>query len=227
MGTILPAKRVERLQFVENHVAGWLADATDLGTTSAAITALQGLATSARAAFNAQQVALDLARSRTGEFDAAIDLMTKATTDVLKQIKAKAAIVGGTSIYTMANIPIPATPSPMPPPGTPTDFTVGLTQDGAPVLGWRCANPRGGAGVVYTVARRIGDEGQPYVVVGATGVRSFTDEGVPAGTVSVTYRVIAFRSTVHGPAGLFTVRFGTAESGAATASVVSAPKLAA
>ena len=82
MGTILPAKRVERLQFVENHVVDWLAEATNLGTTSGAVTALQGLATGARAAFNTQQVALDDARAATANFDAAIDQMTRATTDI-------------------------------------------------------------------------------------------------------------------------------------------------
>ncbi|HYE17040.1 MAG TPA: hypothetical protein VEA69_01230 [Tepidisphaeraceae bacterium] len=224
MGNILPRKPLERLGFVENHVGPWAASAVAIGTTAATITSLQTLATQARAAYDAQQLALEQARAATLGYSAAIEVMTRATADVLKQVKAKAAIVGGVGVYELALIPAPATPGPRPAPGKPTDLTVGIDGNGAILLGWKCPNPAGTSGTIYQVWRAVGAS-EDFAYLGGVGSRKFTDDTVPAGATRLTYRIQAARSTAVGPWATFVVSFGTA-GGAATASV-EAVKLAA
>jgi hypothetical protein len=80
---------------------------------------------------------------------------------------------------------------------------------------------------MYQVSRRTGSTG-PFTAVGGSGVKSFEDATVPAGVASVTYQIVAVRSTAVGVAAQFTVNFGVGGGGEMLASVVeSSPKLAA
>jgi hypothetical protein len=226
MGTVLPRNPLEKVQFCENHTTPWSANAVAIGTTAAAVTDLQTKTTAARAAFNAQQAARQAAKVATSAYHQAVTAMASAASDIIKQVKAKAA-TGGDSIYNLAEIPSPATPSPVGPPGTPYEFVAQLDQTGVLRLAWTCDNPAGASGTVYQVSRQIGATGAMQII-GAAGDKKFTDPSVPAGTAQVTYRVQALRSTVAGQPGEFTVKFGAAPgSGELTASVVAAPKLAA
>ena len=150
--------------------------------------------------------------------------MTLAGTEIIKAVKAKAA-TGGNAVYTLALLPVPATPTPVPPPGTPTDFVAALNPDGSLKLRWKCANPAGSSGTIYQVSRRVGTGG--FAALGGTGLRSFDDPTVPAGVAAVTYQVQAVRSTAAGVPAQFLVNFGVTGSGESFASVASAPKLAA
>jgi hypothetical protein len=131
---IVPEKKIEKIEFYENHVGPWGSAAVALGTTTAAVTDLTTKTAAARAAFNAREAAQDVARAATLTYDAAVDAMVGAGADILKQIKAKAAITGGDSIYALAQIPAPAAPSPVGPPGKPNTFKLGLQEDGTLVM---------------------------------------------------------------------------------------------
>jgi hypothetical protein len=226
--TILPSTRIDRVTYVENRTATWQTEATSIGTTAAAVTALTTKAVTARAAYNAHILAQAQARAATQDFYDAVAAMTTDATAIIRQVKARAAL-SGNSIYTLALLPIPATPTPVPPPGTPTDFKVSLQTDGALQLKWKCPNPTGAGGTTYQISRKNGASGD-FVMLTTVGTRSFTDPTIPAGTPSVTYRVQALRSTAIGGAAFFLVNFGVAPgTGEMTASVVQteAPKLAA
>jgi hypothetical protein len=224
MSNTLPRGAVERVAFFENHVPVWQAVAATIGTSTGAVTALQAKTLAARDAYNAQQLAFDQAKAATQTFHDTVAAMTRAGADVIKQVKAKAA-TDGNAVYTLALLPVPATPAPLPPPGTPTDFTAALNPDGSLKLRWKCANPAGSSGTIYQLARQVGDG--PFAAVGGTGTKSFVDATLPAGAAAVTYQIQAVRSTAAGTAAQFLVRFGVTGSGEATASVVTAPKLAA
>src|SRR6266536_2739204 len=129
----------------------------------------------------------------TAAFKAAVRDMAVAGSDIIKQIRAKAATDGG-GVYLLAQIPAPATPTPVPAPGTPTVFSATLNPDGSLKLKWKCANPAGAGGTTYQIARRSGATGE-FVAIGVAGTRSFTDTAVPAGVASVTYGIVAVRST--------------------------------
>ena len=70
------------------------------------------------------------------------------------------------------------------------------------------------------------------ILLGAAGTKSYLDVSLPAsaaGAASVTYQIVALRSTIGGPPAQFTVKFGTGGtgSGALRASIVPAARLAA
>jgi hypothetical protein len=229
---IVPADRVAKLEFYEAHITPWTANAASIGLTPASVTALQGVTEDARAAYTAHLAAQDAARSATAAFYAKIRAMHNAPgmgADMIQQIKTKATTTGNPNVYVLAQIPAPATPTPVAAPGTPSDFTVGLLGDGSLELRWKCANPAGATGVIYQVHRRA-NNATDWTFAGATGSRKFLDQTLPAGAAAaggVTYQVTAVRSTAAGNPAQFVVNFGTGGSGEATATVASAPKLAA
>jgi hypothetical protein len=224
---IVPKKPAERVAFYASKITGWTTNAVAVGTTSAAVTDLGTKVTSAQAKIAAALAAKELAKNAVADADLAVKDMAHAGAAIIQQIKAKAA-VSGLSIYVLAQIPAPATPTPVPPPGTPVNFKAALNPDGSLKLTWKCPNPPGAPGTIYQVARRIGASGA-FLPLTSVGTRSLTDDTVPAGTASVTYRITAVRSTSIGLAAEFTVNFGTGVTGEMVASVVSAsaPKLAA
>jgi hypothetical protein len=225
MSVVVPRDIVARIQYYEDHNAPWTSHATQIGTTSTEVAALAVKSAAARAAYDAQQAALNAAKDATLTLRLAVASMSVAGSAIIKKVRAKAA-TDGPGVYALASIPAPAAPSPVPAPGTPANFVAELSQGGALTLKWKCPNPARSQGTTYQVSRRVGAGGD-FVVVGTTGVKRWVDATVPAGTASVTYRIVATRSTAQGPEALFTVNFGVGGGGEVTASVISAPKLAA
>lgn len=230
---IAPRKPAERVLFYVNKTKAtgpWKVNATGIGSSATAVDALNALALAAQAALADQQAKQDAARTATQTAKQAVAAMSVNGAEVIAAIKAKA-LVAGDSIYALADIPAPATPSPVGAPGTPTDFKVELVQGGALVLSWRCPNPANAQGTVYQIARKIGaGPGAAAVIIGSVGTRSFVDDSVPATAAAaggVTYQVTAIRSTKKGLLGQTLVEFGTGGAGEMTASIVSPPNLAA
>ncbi|MBL0870359.1 MAG: hypothetical protein IBJ18_07280 [Phycisphaerales bacterium] len=207
---VVPETRLGKIQFYENHLGPWADNAVAIGLTSTAVAALGSLTSNARKAYDDAEAARQAAKAATQAYYNAVRAMHNgpgAGADMIEQIRNKAQSTNNPEIYTLAEIPAPATPGTIPPPGTPNDFTVGLLQNGAVELKWKCANPSGAQGTVYEVKRRSGAAGN-FVYVGSTGVKNFVDETVSAGTASVTYQVTAIRSTQRGNPAQFTVNFG-------------------
>jgi hypothetical protein len=219
--SVLPKKPLERIQFLENHLATWSTNATAIGSSAAEITALTTKVSAARAGFDDQQLARDAAQTATLNYQLLVRTMRDAASDLIKKVKSKAA-TDGDNVYVLAAIPAPATPSPVGPPGTPSNFTVELAQNGAITLKWKCVNPVGAAGTIYQVSRRIGASGE-FGFVGASGRKKFVDATLPAGSGPVTYQITAQRSTSSGEPAQFTVSFGVGGGGEMTASIASTP----
>jgi hypothetical protein len=225
---VVPNTSNGKIEFFDSKTGAsgpWSLNSVAIGTTAGAVTGLATKVSTAKTKLAAAVSAKEASKNATAEFNAAVRDMAGAGADIIKQIRAKAA-TDGDGVYFLAQIPAPATPSPVPPPGKPTDFTVALSEGGGLTLKWKCPNPPGAQGPVYQVSRRTGATGD-FALVGATGTRQFVDDTVPAGVASVTYRVVAIRTTAQGPEALLTVCFGVTGAGEATASVVQAPKLAA
>jgi hypothetical protein len=221
--SLVPPTIDGKIQFFQSKITPWTTSATAIGTTTIAVTALGVKVSNAQDKLAAQIVALAAAKTATAELQAAIRDMQSAGADIIKQIRAKAA-TDGDSVYFLAQIPAPARPTPVPAPGTPTDFKATLNPDGSVKLRWKCTNPAGSVGTIYQLSRRTGATG-PFVAIGGSGAKTFLDATVPAGAASVTYQVVAVRSTAMGTPAQFTVNFGVGGSGEAT--VLAGPKLAA
>ncbi len=226
MGLISQSK-IGKIQFFQSKVAPWTTNAVAIGTSAAEVTAMEAKLTAAQDAMNDQIAAYAAAETATNALDNAIDALMNAGTDIIKQIRTKAAIVGGDSVYNLAEIPPRALPSPKPAPGKPTDFGATIEDNGALKLKWKCNNPAGATGTLYQVYRKAEGESD-YTYIGGTGEKKLTDETVPAGAAQLMYQIQAVRSTAVGPWATFVVTIGTVAGGAMSASVTQAsPKLAA
>jgi len=217
---VVPDTRLGKIEFYEAHISPWTTNAAGIGLTPASVTALGTLTTQARAAYNAHIAARDAARAATDNFyDKVRDMHNGpgAGADMIRTIRNHAETKDDPNVYVLAQIPPPATPGTTPPPGTPFEFTVGLLQNGALELKWKCNNPSGTQGTIYEVKRAIG--GGAFNFVGATGVKLFTDDTLPSGSAPVTYQITAVRSTARGNPAQFTVNFGIGGPGLTIASV--------
>lgn len=98
-------------------------------------------------------------------------------------------------------------PVPRPAPGTPYKFESTISINGVVTTKWKCENPKGSAGTMYQVYRRLGEAGA-YAYLGGVGEKKFVDAAIPAGTASVTYQVQAVRSTAAGEWAEYKVQLG-------------------
>jgi hypothetical protein len=208
MGTV-PESRLGKIEFYESHLPPWAASAVAIGTTAGAVSNLAILTSEARTAYDAHVAAQAAARAATADFYDKVTAMhggVGAGSDMISTIRAFAKSSGDANVYVLAQIPPPATPGTVPPPGTPFDFKVELFQNGSVELKWKNNNPAGSTGTIYEVLRQI--DGGAFVFVGNPGDKVFTDNTVPAGSAAVTYQVTATRSTARGNPAQFTVNFG-------------------
>jgi hypothetical protein len=211
---VVPKNPLGKIEFYEAHLSPWEGNAVAIGLTVAAVTALETATNNARAAYNAHLAAQQQAKAATQDYYEKVRLMHNSPgkgADMIQTIKTFAQTTNNPNVYTLAEIPPPATPGTTPPPGTPFDFTVGLLQDGALELKWKCNNPSGTVGTIYEVKRKIGNGA--FEFVGASGVKTFTDDSLPANASPCTYQITAVRSTSRGNPAQFTVTFGSGGGG--------------
>ncbi len=227
MGTV-PNKIADKIGWYSARESAWTTSSAAIGLATGDMTTMSGLISTASTALDAQTAAKTALKNSTIALNAAVSAMGDLGSALIKKIRAKAEMVGGDSVYVLASVPPPATPTPVGPPGQPTDLVVKLTQTGALDMSWKCPNPAGANGTTYNVFRRIGDVGE-YTYVGGTGVRQFTDESCPGGSPSVMYKIQAVRSTQVGPWATFNVFLGVSSGGTAIVQSVvnTTPKIAA
>lgn len=208
MSTV-PTIRTGKVQFYENHVSPWATNAVAIGLTVADVTALGVDTGAARAAYNEMLAARSASKAATQNFYNMVAAMHSAPgrgSDMLDAIRNYAQTTGDPDVYTLAEVPPPADPGTVPPPGTPDSFRVSLLQDRAIELSWKCDNPAGAAGTVYEIRRAV--DGGPMTLIDTAGERKFVDATLPANPGPVTYRVTAIRSTLKGNPASYTVYFG-------------------
>lgn len=202
---MVPTKIPQKIAWFQSREANWTTNAVAIGLSTSEMTTMSAKIAAAVDALAAQEAAKNAQKSATVALYEAANLLGDYGADLIKKIRAKAGQVGGDSVYVLADVPPPATPSPVGPPGTPSDFKAALTPDGALDLSWKCVNPSGGT--IYQVWRRLGLSGD-FDYLGGSGGREFTDTDLPAGTAIATYRIQAVRTTAFGVAAQFIVNFG-------------------
>ena len=84
----------------------------------------------------------------------------------------------------------------------------------------------GSVGTIYQIYRKIAPPTGTgnFEFLTGTGTRQFTDETIPPGSASVTYKIVAVRSTASGDPAEFTVGFGIGGGGEVTASMIASPE---
>ena len=158
------------------------------------------------------------ATAATTDYHGSAATLRTVAADVVRFVKAFAdANANPPAIYALAQIPEPTPPSPLPPPGQPTDFSATLNASGSVTLRWKCADAAPSSGAFFTVRRKLGGaEGGGFALLGTTQSKSFDDGAIPLGVTSVSYLVQGFRGTEPGPEGeQLTVQFGVGGGGQA------------
>lgn len=206
---VIPVRVDEQLAFFEAHAPVWEAHAAALGLDPGAVAAFAAATAEARAAHEEAYRAMTEARAAAAAARARLAAAHAGAADLIRAVRARAeGSADPADLYALARIPERAPRRPAPPPGLPTGFRVSLDQAGGLTLRWRCTNPKGASGTVYTVERRIGPDG-PLHLVGIVGAaKAFRDTTFPAGAPHLEYRITGQRSGIAGPSALWTVRFG-------------------
>lgn len=225
---VVPNTKTGKIAFYEGHIDDWTEHAVDIGLTVGEVGALAALITASRASFTNQTNQIAAAKSATTACNNDVSAMHDLGSAAIQKIRVYAETTNNPNVFVLANIPAPASPSALPPPGVCNQFEVALLDTGALQLKWKCSNPEGATGTVYEVRRKL-STAAPYVFIGATGGdKTFVDDTVPFGSSTVFYQVVGRRSGLVGPSNTYVVTFGVGGGGGFTVSqVVEGAKLAA
>jgi hypothetical protein len=214
--SVLPRSTTELIEWCALRAPIWVTNAPGLGLSASQAQAVQTACTSAQGALATRDMAESEARSANEALRGEARDLRAVASDAVQLIRIFAENQAKPSnVYALAQIPAPANPSPIPPPGIPSDFTVTLQQTGDMALAWKCQNPPGSRGVVYLIERRLNAAG-PYTFRAAVGQRKFVDNTIPFGTDQIDYRITAQRSDATGDPAIWTVRFGSGGGGTFT-----------
>lgn len=215
---LLPQSRADQITFFETHLPLWQADPASIGLSPAQVAGLAAQIASARAALTAADIQRIESMSATQNFHLETDGMTGTGTDLIRLIRAHAAITNDPDVYVRSGLPAPASGSPLPAPATPRNFQVTLQPTGAILLKWKCPQPRGAMGTLYEIARRIGPSSSTNrsALIATVGRREFLDDSIPAsagagGADGITYTVTAVRSTKRGAPSQFRIFVGNSQ----------------
>lgn len=208
MGT-LPLKIEQFLTFLNERSEVWSDNSQTLGIPSTTLADWTNLLSTANVAFDTAGKARNSAKAATDAQNVALSNVRKATANIIRQIRLTAnRSATPENIYILAQLPAPQPPSPRPAPAAPTDLRATLNAStGNLTIRWKA---RQQAEVVYFVSRAtISPSGSvgPAELVGTVGGKSFTDEDLPAGAAGFQYTVRAQRGKVSGePSSTLVVR---------------------
>jgi hypothetical protein len=223
----VPTEQAAKIAWFRARVAAWNANLALLGLTAPEMAQLVAQLEAAEDGLAERTEADNVAKGKTLILNAAIETLATTGGRLINKIRANAELAADpVAVFAAAQVPAPATPSPVGAPGQPTEFVATLLVGGDVESSWKCAQPAGAVGTTYQVYRRF-TPGAAWEFVGACGERKYVDATIPAGTGFVMYKVRGIRSTMAGPWGEFNVTFGAgAGEGGATVTAVG-PKIAA
>lgn len=204
-----PRGRAEFLVWAESHVPIWGAQLAAIGIDAEQLGEFAGAVADLRTKTTAQQTAFDAAKAATEAVQDADRDAKRITSNLVRSIRAFATNEDDPTVYQLAQIPAPSDGSPVPPPGRPMDFSVGLESTGAITLSWKAKHPEGSGSVVYAIERKLINE-NTFDLVGVSGDRRFTDDTLPFGVDGATYLITSQRGSVKGqPSQQLVVTFGS------------------
>ncbi|MFG0285898.1 MAG: hypothetical protein ACF8R7_15890 [Phycisphaerales bacterium JB039] len=190
MGANLPRNPLDQIQWFENRLADWAVDPTLIGLTALQVSDLSTMVGQARAAYDNTQAIRDTSKAATTAYKSAVAEMRAFGADLIATIKAYAETTADPGVYETAQVSPRDPAGAVPPPEQPQNLTTLLRNDGSIELRWKAAQP---SGTRYIIYRRLGPVGSFAVIGDAGGAKSFIDGGVPAGTASATYYIVAKR----------------------------------
>lgn len=228
----LPTKQQDLLEFAAQHADLWDGSPTSVGLSAATVTLIKNANELATMNYNDAQAARAGSKAATFTSDLSMDALRAVLGDAIKTIRAFAESTNNPLVYSAAQIPPPAPPTPALPPTQATNLGAAIETTGALTISWKPAASSTGynsstKNVVYTVKRRFTTDGAfttigvlPAVRAGTRGVTTFTDDTLPRSAASGTiqYVISAVRAltdaTLVGPDSVvFNVMLGVGSGG--------------
>ncbi|MFO0082144.1 MAG: hypothetical protein ACK55O_05955, partial [Phycisphaerales bacterium] len=200
--SVIPKKNEDLLTFLNDRVEGWADNAVALSLDAASLQAWTAAVTAANADFSAASKARQAAKAAVLTQNASLRTVRRLTANLIREIRIAAdRNANPDSIYSLAQLPPPAQPSPRPVPNQPTDLRATIDPtEGVLTLRWKAKD---NAGTIYRVERAtISASGElsDFGEIGLVGEKSFADETLPVGVAGVVYVVKGVRSRRVGPA---------------------------
>ena len=210
MPTYPTSPRSALLEWCRVHDPIFFDHCSEIGIGKDQAVIFRGAVASAAAALLAQEQARQAALVATQEVERAFAALTAQAGDAVRSIRAFAGTnTDPAKVYSIAEVPPPATPSPVPPPARPSRLTVRLdATTGSLTLRWKATNPTNARGTTYIIRRKLPGEAD-FSFIGVAGKKWFVDETLTAGRQSVQYTVQGQRANLSGPVSpVFTVHLG-------------------
>lgn len=195
---VLPDSRLGQLEWFESHNSIWSTNFAALNLSASQMTTLVSLTSAARATYNAMLAAQQASKNATQAWYDAQEAMSNKGADYIKAIKAFAATSGNPGVYTIAQIPPPKAPSPVPAPTQPSNLSGTISPQGVLTLSWGADRSGPTSGIFFHVERKLGDNG-PWASLGATQELTYTDAAVTTYGTIATYQVQARRGDKFSP----------------------------
>jgi hypothetical protein len=208
-----PEKPSELLMWCNAHQPIWQTNAAAIGLSSTQTANFKAAIMGYSAKANAVVAAKEAYRVAVQQADLAARVMRLTTGDTVAVIRAFAdTSADPTAVYSLAQIPQRAEPTPAGPPAQPNKVTATLdTATGNLDLKWKATNP--GSGTSYIVRRKL-PGATSFTILGTATGKKFTDTTLPAGVTGVQYTVQGTRSGETGPEStVIVVNFGHAGPG--------------
>lgn len=218
MGSYPTAPRAAFVNWCKGHTEVFTDNAAGIGLTAPQALAFKNATNNTLAALDAQQLARQALDAANEQVDNTLGILRTSAGDTVRTIRAFAQNSADPSaVYQLAQIPSPATPTPVPPPAQPTALRFELAATtGELTLRWKCSNPPGGAGTSYIVRRKLAGE-SGFSFLGVSNGKKFIDTTLEAGPDWVQYCVQGQRSSQSGPVSdALTINFGRAPGGGMT-----------
>jgi hypothetical protein len=196
--------------------------------TTAQCTAFKNFTLAARTAYDAAQAAKQAYRAAVTNQNQALAAATGNAADLIRVIKGFAELTTNPdAIYSLAQIPPPAPPTPASAPGKADNITVTLESDGSITLAWSASDLSASSGAFFNISRKLPGQSAFTNLGGAPGSTSesrrmfLTDTTVPtsAAGAGAQYIIQGRRGTLFGtPSDAITVQFGIDGGGGLTVS---------
>lgn len=220
MSTV-PVNAADAIAWVEIRVPVWAAAGLAIGLDPLEVGELSTLLSAAKDLKAEWETAQAAADAKGIDYRASVKAMRSKASGQVSQVRGFARSKGNPpSIFSTAQIPLPADPGPAPAPGTPQGFKRQLLDNGGLRFTFECNHPTGVKAVTYKVERQSAPQ-TPFVFLLNAKKREFEDTTFLGTSTTIAYRVTAQTSTKDGLSSSFTVRYGVSnQQGEAQATIV-------
>lgn len=205
MSKVVPQQRDLMIQFYEYHSPIWTANAAGVGLLPAQTTELATRLEKAKNSLDAVLAARQQAKALTLQLDADAAALRSYGAGLMSTIRGYAEQQADPAeTYVLAEIPAPQPAKPAGPPVAPEAVVADPNATGTITLKIKGSVAQNAS---FHIERSI--DGGPYLLVGPTRLKTWTDEAVPMNSNTIQYRVFGVRDDTRSQtATTATVNFG-------------------